>query len=184
MRAGTIQTVPAQTDETTERVALIERLARGAAHELGNPLTAIGAFGRLLQSDPRLPDDLRHDADQLVAETERARRIAATFLDFARGRSEPPPTALRPAVERALELVAFELAAAGLRTTTDLPASLPAIALDRAALDQTLVAMLVEAIDAGHASRDGAVLAITASADDDGTVRLVVADRVTDLPAA
>ena len=44
--------------------------------------------------------------------------------------------------------------------------------------------MLLEAIDAAHASRDGATLAIAATTNGDGTVRLTVADRAATLPAA
>lgn len=69
-------------------------------HDLNNALAAIGAFSHLIRTDPGLPDDLRGQADRLVAEADRARVIAEQLIATARpgpavgemraGESDPP----------------------------------------------------------------------------------------------
>ena len=113
-----------------------------------------------------------------------SRRVSAAFLDFVRARPTGTPSALRPSLDRALELIAFELTAAGIRTAVDVPDSLPAIALDGATLDQILVSMVLDAIDVARASGGGGTIAITAGTNDDGAVRIATAERVLTLPTA
>ena len=51
------------------------QLVSGVAHELNNPLAAILGFSQLIRRDTALPEDLRHNADLLVEEATRTRRI-------------------------------------------------------------------------------------------------------------
>src|SRR5687768_7689053 len=84
------------------------QLVSGVAHELNNPLAAIIAFSQLLQRDPRLPEDMRHDADLLVQEADRTRRIVQNLLDFARQRPpERHPTLLGALVASILDLQSY-----------------------------------------------------------------------------
>ena len=83
------------------------RLAPGVAHELNNPLAAILGFSQLIRGDPSLPEDLRHNADLLVAEAERTRQIAGNLLDFLAHRPpERHPTSIRALIDSVLSLQA------------------------------------------------------------------------------
>jgi len=144
------------------RMRVIGRLARGVAHELGNPLAAIVVFSQLIRNDDRLPDDLRRDAELLVEAAEETRSLATAFLDLARERPpERHPTRVAGLVERVVALEAHRVSAAGITFDIDLPDDLPRVAIDRARMQQVLLALADAAIDAAA----GAGLAFRASAN-------------------
>ena len=62
----------------------LNELVAGVAHDLGNSLAAMVAFSQLIRTDPALPADLRAQADLLIQEAERTRRIVGNLLDVAR----------------------------------------------------------------------------------------------------
>jgi CheY-like chemotaxis protein len=61
---------------------------RSAVHELNNSLAAIAAFSHMIRTDPTLPEPLRHQADMLIEEAGRTRRIVEGLLGVARPTSE------------------------------------------------------------------------------------------------
>jgi CheY-like chemotaxis protein len=68
-------------------------------HELNNSLAAIIGFSQVIRRDPSLPEALRHNADLLMAEATRTRRIVQGLLDIARQR---PPDGPVPAAAAAI----------------------------------------------------------------------------------
>ncbi len=62
-------------------------------HELNNSLAAILGFSEVIRRDPSLPDELRHNADQLVEEARKTRQLVQELLDLARGRTIARSTA-------------------------------------------------------------------------------------------
>ena len=93
------------TSDGTEEQERISALV----HDLNNALAAIGAFSHLIGTDPALPDDLRNQADRLVAEAERARVLAGQLVAATRPgpaasdepASEDQPATPAPAAQRA-----------------------------------------------------------------------------------
>jgi len=90
-----------------DRLAAMGELASTVAHEVRNPLNAIGMTAQRLRREfvPEAhgagmqdPAELRELLDVLTGETQRIDRIVQQFLDFAR----PPKLALRPANLHAL----------------------------------------------------------------------------------
>ena len=148
-----------------QKMEAIGQLVSGVAHELNNPLAAIIAFSQLIKSDDRLPDDMRHDAGLLVQEADRTRRIVQNLLDFARARPpERRPTSIRVLVQSVLELQSYALNTNQIQVTVDVPDSLPEVDLDRAQLQQVLLNLTINAIQAMR-GRDRALAAhLTVSA--------------------
>jgi len=73
-----------------------DKFVSDVEHELNNSLAAIIGFSQVIRRDPSLPEPLRHNADLLVAEATRTRRIVQGLLDVARQR---PPEAAATAAE-------------------------------------------------------------------------------------
>ena len=132
-----------------QKMEALGQLVSGVAHELNNPLAAIIAFSQLIRSDNRLPEDMKHDAGLLVQEADRTRRIVQNLLDFARQRPpERRPTNIGTLVQSVLELQSYALGTNRIQVTVDIPESLPEVDLDRAQLQQVLLNLTINAIQA------------------------------------
>jgi signal transduction histidine kinase len=129
----------------SEKLASIGRLAAGVAHEVGNPLGAVGTYLEVLR---------RRGADQEVTEgmareLERLDRIVRSLLDYAR----PQEDSLVPVDPARIARGAFELLRAqgafrNVRAETDVGLSVPEILGRAHVLEQTLVNLLLNAVDA------------------------------------
>jgi PAS domain S-box-containing protein len=167
-----------------QKMEALGQLISGVAHELNNPLSAIIAFSQLMRTDERLPADLAHDADLLVQEADRTRRIVQNLLDFARQRApDRQATPIAPLIERTLELHAYALRAGRIDVRLLLPTDLPDVWVDPGQIQQVMLNLTLNAIQAIRGASDHPTGTITISArsergadDDMQVVRLRVED--------
>ena len=143
--------VPPLPDEQirAQKLEAIARLAPGLTHELSNPLAAIVGFAELLRTDPRLPDDMRRQAELLSTETATTQAIVQTMLEFLRARpAERHPTSIRTLLDAVVLLHAYRLASGLIDMVVDVAESVPAVPLDRGGIQLVLVNLVQEAVDA------------------------------------
>jgi signal transduction histidine kinase len=140
------------------RVGAMGAFAASLAHELTQPLAASLANAetgvRLLDaSNPDL-EELRATLADIVADERRAGDLVQKLRRFLRrGEVERGPIALREMLEEVLQLVAREAQARGIALRLDVAEDLPEVAGDRVQLQQVVLNLLSNAIDAVEAAK-------------------------------
>src|SRR5256714_14382696 len=137
----------------SEKLASIGRLASGVAHEVGNPLGAIGTYLEVLRrrgSDQEVTEGMARELD-------RVDRIVRSLLDYARPHEDPlVPVDTARIVRGAFELLRAQGAFRALQAHVDVKPHVPEIRGRAHELEQTLVNLLLNAIDA--APPDGSII--------------------------
>jgi signal transduction histidine kinase len=172
-----------ETALRSERLATVGRLAAGVAHEVGNPLGAIGGWAELARD--RLRGGASSQADEFVAripeEVRRIDRIVRDLLDFAR--PQPPtlaPVPVAAVVEAALRLARVQARFRGIDVALRYPEDLPDVLGDEHRLAQVFLNLLLNAGDAMGGEGPLEVRARRAGEH----VEIEVADRGPGIPAA
>ena len=129
----------------SEKLASIGRLAAGVAHEVGNPLGAVGTYLEVLR---RRGGD-KEITDGMARELERLDRIVRSLLDYARPQEDPlVPVDPARIVRGAYEMLRAQGAFRALNAKTDIFPQVPEISGRAHVLEQTLVNLLLNAVDA------------------------------------
>ena len=167
----------------SEKLASIGEMAAAVAHGLRNPLASLRAAAQLVRKHPEAPSSREH-LDAIVEEVDRLDRRISHLLSFSRPAPFHP---LRENVSRLVEglLPAFSqlLRERGIELQLDLPGKLPEVRVDPMQLEQALVEIVSNALDA---MPSGGRLRIAASVDGPGTgagnVTVEVADTGPGIP--
>jgi two-component system, NtrC family, sensor kinase len=136
------------------RLASVGTLAAGIAHEVGNPLGAIVAFTDVARGRARREGADTEILDSIRAEAERIDRLVRSLLDFARHKDqEAEPTQVGEVVHRVRELLERQGRLDDVRSVwPELGRELTPVVLESGRLEQVLVNLLLNALDAldGH----------------------------------
>ncbi|MEJ5211232.1 MAG: HAMP domain-containing sensor histidine kinase [Burkholderiales bacterium] len=136
----------------SERLAALGTMLSGVAHELNNPLSNISTSCQILQEELGEcdADMLRRYLEQIDQQTERARQIVRTLLDFSRDRAfSRNAVPLRPLVEQTVTFVREPVPAKHV-VRLDIPEGLVVYA-DVQRLQQVFVNLIRNALEAGAA---------------------------------
>jgi two-component system sensor kinase FixL len=163
------------------RLTAMGEMASTLAHELNQPLAAISNYmkgcRRLLdQADPAVLPRIKEAMDKASEQAIRAGQIIRRLRDFvSRGELEKRPELVPRIIDEAAALALVGGREQGITTRFDLNADLPPVLVDRVQLQQVLVNLFRNAIDAMQQAprRD---LSISALPVLDGMVEISVAD--------
>ena len=163
-----------------EKMASVGRLAAGIAHEIGNPLGAINGYTHLARR--RLRDrGLEDELEAIERETARIDRIVRGLLDYARPRRTTPESIeIDECVGRVVTMLRDQGALKQVEVRIEIPAGVPALSGDRHELEQTLVNLLLNAVDAMEGN---GTVTIAARADSLASLRDDTALRKGDSPS-
>jgi signal transduction histidine kinase len=171
--------------EDAERMAYVGTLASGLAHEIRNPLNSLNLNMQLLEEEltpARGAGGARRLLGLTRSEIGRLERLVTDFLSFARPR--PPELEVVPALrllEHAASVLAPEIEAAGARLQVVDRAAGAAVRVDRAQLQQVLLNLIRNALQAmTETGRDRRLTLSAASLR--GAVALEVSDSGPGIP--
>jgi signal transduction histidine kinase len=135
----------------SKRLASIGVLVAGVAHELNNPLNNISMIAQTYADvyDQLSREERINFMAQIEEQTERLRIIIRNLLDFSKPK-EPHLTRAEPneVIQKTLELVSNMLDVSNIRTTVELADVLPDIFIDDHQIQQVLVNIATNAIQA------------------------------------
>ncbi len=172
-----------------DKMMSLGRLAASVVHEINNPLSGIRNYLQLMlrmlqdgaPGGARLEKFKRY-LEIAESETARCSQIVAGLLGFSRRSEETlAPVDLGEVVRRCLLLSRHKLELSGIRVECTVPPGLPCVRGDFNQLQQCLINLIFNAIDA---MPGGGVLEIGLAADPVGrAVRVGVADTGAGIPA-
>ncbi len=136
-----------------EKLAALGSLLAGVAHELNNPLSIVTGQTMMLREQvakegAHLPfaEKLLSRCDRIATAANRCARIVRSFLAMARQKeAERKATKLVDVVNEAVDLLSYNMRAAGVRVECELDSSLPPLMLDAGQIHQVLLNLLVNA---------------------------------------
>ncbi len=163
-----------------DRLASLGAVAAELAHEMNQPLTAIqGITQGILDQAGDLPVETRQYLQVVVEEARRLRELSQRLRTFSRrSRGELLPADLNEIVRGACLLVGPAARARGVEIRQELAANLPTVVVGRQALQQVVLNLLLNAVEAVDGRREPRVVVGTGRVRHPGTPGLEI--RVTD----
>ena len=166
----------------TEKMASIGKMAAVLAHEINNPLSGILTYAKLLRKWIDNDDagksrrrDICDSLELIAAESRRCGDLVKNLLTFSR--TTPmnlQPTNLNCVIEQALRLIQHQVDLGNVQVQLKLDPSLPNVICDGAQIEQVLLALMMNALDA--MPQGGNLWLNTTLHAADNLVRIVVRD--------
>ncbi len=171
------------------RLGSMDRLTTSIAHEINQPLTAIGNYSKAaVRALDQTPADIGSARDAAVKAAGQVARASAVIEHlrnlFILGRAELAPAPVSLLIEESIELVRPELARASVRIETEIARGVPDVMVDLLQAEQLVTNLLRNAIEA---MRDTPApkrrIRVTASGHGPAEVEIRISDSGPGFPA-
>jgi signal transduction histidine kinase len=165
------------------RVAVLGELTASIAHEVNQPLAAIAANGqaglRWLSRPDIDVEEIRALTTRMVDDAYRAADIIARIRGMAAKRTaDRGPVSVNDIIEESVSFVRHEMHVSGVELSTDLAPNLPMIEADRTQLQQVMVNLAMNALQAMSLSmRSPRTLEIRTFQSSDAVIDVEITDN-------
>jgi len=164
-----------------EKLASVGRLSAGVAHEINNPLTTILTTAMLMQEDLAPNDPAYEELSVIANEALRCRKIVTNLLDFARqNRPDKKIHDLNEIVAACISLTRKQAAFKDVAVASDLADGLPQAMLDKGQIEQAMINLIINAVEATPAG--GSIRVCTQLSPHKGFIEIIVADTGEGIP--
>jgi two-component system sensor histidine kinase DctS len=141
-----------QVLQQTAKLVTMGEMASTLAHELNQPLMALSSYAsaaRELAREPQQQTLLHSTLDKIAEQAQRAARIVKRIREFVgRREMEPETTDISRMIHDAISLIAPEAKQRKIKLQIELPPILPSLQADRILLQQVLLNLINNALDA------------------------------------
>jgi signal transduction histidine kinase len=168
--------------ERAARLMTLAELTTSIAHEIRQPLTGVVTNGdaclRWLDTQPPDLDEARQAVREIIKDGNRANEVVGRVRALVKG--EPPrkdQLNINEAISEAIALVRGEVRENGVSLRTQLASDMPPVAGDRIQLQQVILNLITNAIDAmRQVDERERTLLISSRIDESNTVLVAVQD--------
>lgn len=135
--------------ERAERMASVGELAASIAHEIRNPVAGIASAVQVLSAELPPGDEREAIFEEMLRQTARVNRAVTDLLSYARpSMPELVPGTIEDPIKRALTLLEAQRNAAKVDLALDLWQGLPNVLLDTQQMQQVLVNLIMNSLQA------------------------------------
>jgi C4-dicarboxylate-specific signal transduction histidine kinase len=165
-----------------DRLNIMGEMASGLAHEINQPLTAISTYCqaglRLINSPEQKPEKLAHALEQASLQAQRAGKIVHRMRRFgSKGKARRTAMDINKVILNAVSFVDPDLTRQNICRQLELADSLPVAIVDGIQIEQVVINLLHNAIEATAKSNTGTPALTISSHRMDDTIKVTIHDN-------